>query len=253
MLVGALRVAPPAHAQAPSRADGAYDEGRLDDAAALYGVELESGRLEPAELAHVHLRLAELARLASLDADAEQHLRTALSLTPDAEPPEGLAELAARIRAEGVGPVRVLIAISDPSTPARIEVTGAPQGLVRTLMVRTGDAEPRAIPWDGTPREEPSAPSEVRALDRFGNVVARAGRARASSPPPEEPVPPRILETEPGDEQVIEEEQEEDDEPSALENPWLWIAVGLVVVGAGVAIGVSASGERYIVGAPIVR
>jgi hypothetical protein len=41
--------------------------------------------------------------------------------------------------------------------------------------------------------------------------------------------------------------------PSLVENPWLWVVVGVVVLGVGLAVGVSASGERFVLDAPVVR
>jgi hypothetical protein len=79
-------------------------------------------------------------------------------------------------------------------------------------------------------------PIEVYLLDPHGNRVARAGIAPIETPEPiREPAPPQ---------------QAGDD---LIESPWLWLGVGLVVGGIAIAIGFSASGDRYLLDSPVIR
>lgn len=266
---GALRVAlvlstlvAASVARAQPAADEAFAAGRLDEAAARYGRALESGGLEPDQLAHVHLRLAELAALASLDDEATRHLGAAIAIRPQGalseSAPPALAEEADALRGERV---RVQLIVSGPDDPVEIAVRDAPEALVRTLAIRGSGGYARSLPWEGEARslEVPASarPLEVRALDRHGNTVALAGALEPEiepEPAEEEPLPIPDPEDDDGDApDRVPAGDDPEEGPSLVENPWLWVAVGLVVLGVGVAVGVSASGERFVVGAPEVR
>ncbi|MBX3270992.1 MAG: hypothetical protein KF729_12075 [Sandaracinaceae bacterium] len=248
LALGAAR----AEAQDPFRdAERARAEARLEEAHAGYRAALESGGLGLGEVAHAHLRLAELAFLGEeLDA-AARHLRYALALRPDApvaDGPPAMQDAAAAILTErSQRTLRAVIEISDPSGPIVVDVRDAPEGLVRTVEVRGPGGFARTFAWEGSPRSLAppleARPIGVRLYDAHGNTIGAAGewpaeRAQVPAPEPdvrEVPVAPHADES----------------GPEFFENPWLWVAIGVVVVLAAVAIGFTASGDRYVVGAPV--
>ena len=235
-------------------AERARAEARLEEAEQGYRSALESGELTLSEVAHAHLRLAELAFLGEeLDAGS-RHLRYALSLRADApvaEGPQGMQDAAAAILVErSQRTLRAVVEVSDPSAPLRIDVRDAPDGLVRTIEVAGPAGFHRTLGWDGEARElDPpveARPIGVRLLDVHGNRIGSAGvwpspPAAVPPPPPNTPIP--VVET--------GEPEGEEGGDDALENPWLWVAIGVVLVVAGIAVGFSASGDRFTLGAPV--
>jgi hypothetical protein len=224
----ALSIAAPARADLED-ADRAYDEGRIADAQSAYDDALATGELAPPELARVHLRLG---TIAGLDGDAEgvdRHFAIALAIDPAlAAPPELSAALRSRFEALRGPATRVRVARDGAAHELSVE--GAPAGLVLTVEAR-GTGWSRRFPWQGEPiRVSPpdgALPIEVLVLDPQGNRVAQSGAAAPVAPAPAE---------------------------NLLESPWLWVGVGAVVLAlVGVLIGVSASGDRYVLGAPVIR
>lgn len=254
MPAGALRVAAlaaallalgqPALAQDALEAAGrAYDEGRLEEATRAYREAVRSGALDSSELVRAHLRLGILAALAGALDETERSFTIALALDPIRETPEELSpELRARFEAlcESREGRRVTVAISRVDGAIAFEVRDAPEGLARTIEVRGGEGFVARVPYEGAPvhlEPPPGAlPIEATLLDQHGNRIARAGArldavaVTATRPAPEEP-PTRNL----------------------LESPWLWIVVGAIVIGIGVTVGVSASGDRYLLQPPVIR
>lgn len=245
-----------AHAQDPFEApERARAEARLEDALAGYRLALESGQLGLSEVAHAHLRLAELAFLGDELEEGTRHLRYALALRPDApvtDGPQTMQDAAAAILVErSQRALRAVLEISDASAPIVVDVRDAPDGLVRTLELRGPGDWSRTIPWDGEPRsvEPPAAsrPIGVQLRDAHGNLVGAAGVWPAVAPPVAVP-PPDVI---PPPDETPAPPPEEEDEPEFFENPWLWVAIGVILVIAGVAIGFTASGDSYSIGAPV--
>ncbi|MCB9598388.1 MAG: hypothetical protein H6719_37085 [Sandaracinaceae bacterium] len=245
-----------ARAQDPfEAAETARAEARLEDASAAYTRVLESGELGLSEVAHAHLRLAEIAFLGEEIELGTRHLGYALALRPDApvtDGPQAMQDAAAAILVErSQRRLRAVLEISDPSAPIVLDVRDAPAGLVRTIEVRGPGGWSRTFAWDGEARSlEPPAESRplgVRLLDAYGNALGSAGVWPAAAPaaPPAEVIPPVALPT------PAEPEPEEEEGDNVFENPWLWVAIGVVLVVAGVAIGFTASGDSYVVGAPV--
>lgn len=213
-------------------ADGAYDGGRIAEAGRAYEDALATGELDPRELARAHTRLGVISALGGDFDRMERHFAIALSIDPTLAPPAEL-DGARRARFEELRGDRAMVRIERRGSEIAIDVEGAHAELARTIEAR-GRGWTRRFPWEGSPLTiaPPSSalPLEVRLLDGYGNVAARVEIAL----PPAEPIP----------------RTEGDD---FIESPWLWIAIGLIVLGAGIAIGVSASGDRWVLGAPVIR
>lgn len=251
----ALGVALPAAAQDGfEAAERARAEARLEDAERLYDEALESGQLGLSEVAHAHLRLAELAYLGEELGAGERHLRYALALRPDApvsDGPQSMQDAAAAILVErSQRTMRVVLEISDPSAPIAIAMRDAPDGLVRTVLVAGPEGWRRTIAYEGEERLEVSPPQAsrpigVRLLDRHGNALGSAGAWPA--PPAEVVVAP----TAPAPVTAEPPPEEEEDGEEVFENPWFWVAIGVVAVIAVVAIAFTASGDSYSLGPPV--
>lgn len=252
-VVLALACSAPASAQAPlERADRAYDEGRLADAGLAYDEALATGALDPAALVHVHARLGVLTAMGGQETHAERHFALALALDPALDAPTELdPTLRARFEAlrEERDGRRLAVRLEDDGELRTVTVTDAPPRAVRHVVVRGAQGYEQRFEWTGEPLRidapEEVLPLEALALDPHGNRLARAG-ARLGPVP----LPPAVAVTEsptsgpaPG----------ENNGRSWFETPWLWIVVGLAVVGVGVAVGLSASGERYVLQAPVIR
>jgi len=250
----ALGVAAPAAAQDRFEdAERARAEARLEDADRLYTEVLESGQLGLSEVAHAHLRLAELAFLGEELEVGARHLRYALALRPDApvgDAPQAMQDAAAAILVErSQRRLRVVLEISDPSSPITIAVRDAPADLIRTVLVAGPEDWRRTIAYDGEARldvEPPQAsrPIGVRLLDRYGNALGFAGEWPA---PPAVVAPPAPA-PDPAPDPAPEPEE---DGEEVFENPWFWVAIGVVAVIAVVAVAFTASGESYSLGPPV--
>lgn len=245
-----LMLAPSAFAQGPSLAEAAraFEEGRFAEAGRAYADALAEPGHEPAELLQIHLRLGIIAALGG--DDPAIHFAIALALDPVLDPPVELSpELRARFEAlrEAREGRRLSVRIEEHEARRTVSVHDAPGGLVVALRVRGAGGYERRVPWAGAPIELSAPPPFwIEALDAHGGVLARAGdwqstlspaaaAATAQRTPPEAtPAPPAR-------------------EPSLIESPWLWIAVAIVVTGVAVAIAFSASGDRWTLGAPILR
>lgn len=233
-----------------ARAERARAEGLLDEAESAFEAALESGRLDPSEVAHAHLRLAELAYLAQASEEGARHLRWALALRPDAPVqdealPEAMRVEAASVLAARDGALRAVLEVSGPDASVRLHVRDAPEGMVRVVEVAAGEWS-RTLAWDDGPVDlEPPAAARaqlsVRVLDAHGNELARAGLAPPA--PVDEPAEPAPIE--------LAEIPASEPEENLIESPWLWVVIGAVLIGVGTGIGLSASGRRYIVGAPV--
>jgi len=243
-----------ASAQDPfAAAEEARAEGRPEDAQRAYELALQGGTLGLSEVAHAHLRLAEIAFSTEEIEAGERHLLYALALRPDApiaDGPPTMQERATALLAErSERRLRAVLEVSDPSSPVRVDLRDAPEGLVRVVLVAGPDGFSRTLAWDGTAREltppPASRPIGVRLLDAYGNAVGSAGVWPAPALARRPLVPPPTVVAE----QALTPEPEEEDD--VIENPWLWVAIGVVLVIAGVAVGFSASGDRYNVGAPV--
>jgi len=199
----ALGVAAPAAAQDRFEdAERARAEARLEDAERLYTDALESGELGLSEVAHAHMRLAELAYLGEELEAGGRHLRYALALRPDApvgDGPQSMQDAAATILVErSQRTLRVVLEISDPASPIIIAVRDAPESLVRTVLVAGPEDWRRTIAYEGEARLEVSPPDAsrpigVRLLDRYGNALGFAGEwpapAAATPAPAPNPAP----------------------------------------------------------------
>ncbi len=253
---GALRIAllallapATALAQAPlADADRAYDDGRLGEAAHAYDDALATGALDPALLTRAHVRLGVLAALEGEDEATDRHFAIALALDPVRDAPEELTpELRARFDAlrEARDGHRLTLAIEMEDEGMHLVVRDAPPDLVQTIVVRGGHGWERRFPWSGEPitiDPPPEAmPVEAFALDAHGNRLARAG-ARIEVP---------VVLGEPAP--LTQPPANGDGGRNLIESPWLWIVVGTIVIGAAVAVGVSASGDRYTLDPPVVR
>ena len=251
--------AQPASGDPLARADAAFEEGRVAEAGRAYEDAIESGALDPDGLARASLRLGIVCALGSEDARAGRHFANALALAPSLPTPEGLSDaLAARFEAlrsarEGRR-VRVVVEVSGEDAPIGVDVRDAPPGLVRTIEIE-GTGLRRTHAWDGVriDFDVPSAsrPIAARALDAHGNVIASAGARAAVSNEQSTLTVPALVEpvlAQPG----LAAETAPDETP-LIESPWLWIAVGVVAIAVGVVIGVTASGDRYVLNAPVVR
>lgn len=234
------------------RGELARREARIDDAAAAYLEALRSGSLDASEVAHVHLRLAEIAFLGEELEDGLRHLRFALALRPDAPVDDGpltMQDSAAAILVERAQRrVRALIEVGDASAPIHIDIRDAPEGLVRVVEVRGAGGYSRTVAWDGSPRalDVPvqARPIAIRALDAHGNELARAGDRGVPDVRPS-PVAGELAPIGPPEPPDAAEERDD-----FFESPWPWLVAGAIVVGVAIAVGASASGERYVVGAP---
>ncbi len=237
-------LAPPGRAAAQdslAAADRAYDDGHLQEAAREYGDALATGALDPAALVRAHVRLGVLAALEGDTAAMERHFTVALALDPVRDAPEELSpDLAARfdtLRDAREGRRLALAIDRTDAAGLQLEVRDAPEGLVRTIVVRGGGDWERRFAWEGEPIAiDPPAvalPVEADALDAQGNRLARAGARIAA------PVIVRV-------EEPIEAPRPGDGARNLIESPWLWVVVGAVILGVAVAVGVSASGDRYL-------
>lgn len=231
-----LCVASPARAQsALDAADREYAAGRIAAAGRGYEDALATGDLSPPVLARVHARLGVIAALGD-DELAARHFALALAIDPALASPSELDD-ARRARFEAMRGDGVFVRVERVGPGLVIDVVGAPGELARTIEVR-GVEWRRRFPWgEGelrTIHPPPSAmPIEVWLLDPHGNRVARAAYGALPAAAPVVPAP------DPGQ--------------ALIESPWLWVALGVILLGVGVAIGVSASGERFVLGAPVIR
>lgn len=226
-------------------ADRAYEEGRLREAARAYDDAVRGGGLEPADLVRAHTRLGVLRAMAGDGAGAERHFAIALALDPARDAPEELdPELRARFEAvrEARDGRRVALAIDAREGALFVEVRDAPRGLALAVQIEGASFRERHA-WNGAPvRVEPppgSLPIEAVLLDGHGNRLARAG-ARST---------PAVLTSTDGAGAPAEARGGH----GLLESPWLWVAVGAIVIGVGVGVAVTASGDRYLLQAPVVR
>lgn len=234
-----------AHAQTTiESADRAYAEGALAEAGRAYEDALAAGGLTRGEVAHSHLRLAALAALGQEQPRFERHAATALALDPELPAPVLEEAYAARFSELVAEARRLRLLLSEEAGRVSVEVRGS-HDVVRTVTLR-GPGWTRTLPWQGTrltvsPPEE-ARPLRVEGLDAHGNVVAEAGA---------EPAPaPVATRTESVEELPPEPEPEGD---PIVESPWLWIGVGLLAVGIGLVVGLTAFGERFVLDAPVVR
>lgn len=221
----------------------AYEEGRIAEAARRYHEALGRGGLEPAELVHVHLRLGILAALEGELDESDRRFAMALALDPIREPPEELSpELRERFEAlretQDGRRLTLVIRRTRRGDALRIEARHAPEGMAAAIRIRGHEGYAVELPYEGEPIVvEPPAgalPIEVTLFDSHGNRLARAGArlpVAVATDEPSEQLPTRTL----------------------LETPWLWVVVGAIVIGIGVTVGVSASGDRYFFEPPVIR
>ena len=251
----ALGGVPVAHAQLAS-ADAAYASERWAEAGRAYEDALASGGLERQAWVRAHVRLARVSLEGAQPTAARRHLEWALAVEPSLEPPpDWPADAAAlftdtrerrRALPEAERMLSASLTVGAPGAPVQIELHGAPAGLVQTITV-TGAELSRTIAYGGQPLvlrlPAETAPWFVRALDAAGNVLTTAGVPAASQAiAPETALePPTPLEPTPAV------------EPDLVENPWLWVVVGLLAVGIGVVVGLTAFEERTALGVPVLR
>ncbi len=235
-------IAASSSAQAPlARAEEHFAQGRLVEAQRAYEDALAGGELDEVSLVRAHERLAVIAERNGDMERAARHVEYALALDPHRGAPEGASDALRESHAElsrERGGRRMMLGLADEDSVLQINVLHAPEGLARTIEVRGRDWE-RRMPWDGFPLmvEPPQEafPIEAFLYDGYGNLLARSG-------PPT--IERRI---------TVERPRTLPAQESLIESPWLWVIVGLVVIGAGIAIGVSASGDRFVLGAPVIR
>ncbi|MFK7986871.1 MAG: hypothetical protein AB8I08_12675 [Sandaracinaceae bacterium] len=243
MLLASVGFAQTSEAQSLSAADRAYADGALAEAGRAYEDALSAGGLSRAQVAHTHLRLAALAALGQEQARFERHAAAALTLDPELPAPVLEQAYAARF-SELVGEARRLrLQLSEADGRVSVEVLGSHE-LVRTVTLRGHGGWARTLPWQGArltlAPPEASRPLRVEGVDVHGNTVVTAGvePPERAAGRPEAPTAP------------VEQQSEES---AIIESPWLWIGVGILVVGIGLVVGLTAFGERFVLDAPVVR
>lgn len=277
-LLGLVGGARPCAAQEPlADARAAFDAGDLEEASSLYEQARVAGGLEPEQLAEVELRLGVIARASSDPDGMRVHFERALALDPTLEapselPPRGRRALEA-LRALQHGTIEA--AADPPVLPetgpveVRARVANAPDGMITELRFTLGEwseTVPLApgtatVPEDRWPTE--TTELVVDALTPEHNVATRArlevpGRVPPPPPPPPPPpVPePDLTPTAPPPPTIAPEAVAPPPPPprSPLEEPALWVAVGVVVAGAivGAVLGATLH-DRYVVGVPRVE
>jgi tetratricopeptide (TPR) repeat protein len=132
--------------RAPADGVALFRQARFDDAEAAFEAVLEATSATAGQVAAAHLYLAALALVANDEAAAAQHARAAVALDPAATAPEGSPlrlEALLRDAAAALPEGGLAVAIEAPSCPAagapvqvRASLTGAPPGLVSSLVLR---------------------------------------------------------------------------------------------------------------------
>jgi hypothetical protein len=234
----ALAIAPvAASAQDAERAGPSPEEPYL--------AALSTGELDAREVARMHAALGVIAAMDHTFERADAHFHAAAALDPAVELTgaidEGVRERFETIR-RARGGLRIALSAERDGSQIVLTARHVPADLALAIEVRAGETWHRRFPWEGRPlRVEPPAHAvEVALLDAYGNRIAMASVEAARpavlpAPALEEPLRERPPEIE------------------FLESPWLWIGAALVVIGIGVLVGFTASGDRFVVGPPVVR
>ncbi len=269
----------PCRAQTPLvQARSAYQAGALDRAQRGYEAALSGGGLGPAELAETELYLGVIARATSDPAAMRAHFARAVAVDPSVQapaelPPRGRRALEeARAASSGAITLRVAPPVVATSGPVvvRAVVERAPPGMITDVRFTLG-------PWTATVPESvgrvdvpedawPRAPGDlvVEALTTGRNVASRVQLTVSARPAPSAPTPPETVATEPvrlSPADAVERLDRQEAtvvvipiETSALEEPAVWIVVGLVIVAAVTAAVLAVTlHDRYIVGVPRVE
>jgi len=249
-----------------------YEQAHFDSAFESFERALDSGGLGPQQLAQVYLHLGALHAIRGQLALARDAFVVALAIDPSLEPPR---DLGPRHRGSFYEAQRIrsgrsfALSLRAPESVRRdqhlqlgVSLSDAPESVVTSIEVRATDAAGGAA-WSR--RVEPDAtmfaidPSDwttdallvtVNALDTRGNVLALASltlTARApdsSTETSELSVTPVLL--------ASELRPAGHDDASFFAEPWFWIVVGALLVGAAVTLGVvlAAADDRYSIGAP---
>lgn len=269
-LIATLLVAPAA-AQGGAASDplaaasAAYEAGELDQAATLFRAAIETGGLEPAQLARAHARSGVLAAAGGdLDALAAAY-RRALALEPALPTPEELGPDAAalidelrrerdgrplslrlrpgRVPARGTSlPVELVLLDTPAEWAARVRFEGETWARGFAVASATTAVLVREEAW-----QDAELALTVTLMDAHGNVLAREPLELTRAP-----ALPAV--TAPLAAQEPTTRVAPPTGPEWYESPLLWVLVGVVVVGAavGIGLGVALSPHEIVVGTPSV-
>jgi len=155
-------------------------------------------------------------------------------------------------------PVQAVVLDAYGNRLASAPAGGEAQAASRTVPEARPSAAAEGGPGTGGPEARPSAAagggpsraSGARGLEPRPRAVAEPASGEAS---PSEPVPPVIGGGPAAEMGPSQPAPREDDLSTILKSPWLWIAAGALLLGGGLAVGLTASGERAVLGAPVVR
>jgi len=256
-------------------ADKAFEEGKLPRAGELYEKALKQGRLTPAEVLLVYVRLGCVYASRNQDARARAAFRIAGMLDPDfAFPPRGgrnAATIYKEMRAQNQhsrGKLTLTVSVPSESAAdtAMVVVAGVQEvfvGELANLQITVQDPSVSASaiqPWFDIRLVEPEVTFEVPAsvmtagsslivrvdgLDGHGNrFVSVQSRVRV-------PDPNAVA-------VVVDEHRATDDGKDKVKksggfwsSPWPWVIGGAIIVGAGATFFATRSSDEAHVGAPV--
>jgi len=240
-----LAVVGPVSAQDPSpleAADAAYDEGDLEAAREGYGDALTRPGNTPETIHRIRLRLGIIAAAFGEGDSARTHFRVALALDPNTPPPSELGppqRVPFEEARDETGPLEL-----ELETPAGVRDEGPTELLLRasptlrllaaSVRVSAGDWT-RSVTLDGVPslvvpEEAWTGPRLVLVADALDAHEGRLLR--------------RSVELAPGARRPGRPATNVDDDERGGVSPWVWVVLGVVVVGAAITAAVLATSPR---------
>lgn len=214
-----------------SAAQRLYDEVQVAEAQNAFRAALEAGDNTPDQVARIHWYLGVLAAIVGDSAAAEAAFARALTLEPTLPVPRELPpEAQATYRSIRDASARLALSVELREDVLHIDPGSVPAGWVARYVVRVGPsgaapwevsttegrAELPAAAWRGADAIEVS----LSAFDGQGNLLGRAREHLRRAATPREPAVP------------LAPLGEDVDDESIARSPWLWLSVGVVVVGA---------------------